>query len=371
MSNLDFAQTFLDIAGVSEIPDPMQGASLVPIFKGITPKDWRKSFYYHYYEFPGAHSVRRHYGVRKDNYKLIHFYNLNAWELFDLQKDPNELNSVYSEADYQGVVKDLKIELNDLRTKYKVPEDTRPVTRGNRKNKNRKLVKRISEVTRSHHPLSLYQRSPCKESQESRFNPTPKGCYLGIVIEETKQGIWVKEVVPGGAAEISGIQTDDIIVRYGSWRFNLNEDSFQKHLRESDNSKTIIQVLRDGSELDIQIKPDPILVRDAKEIARLIKRNRLFRDQLNVEQSKLETDLVKAVRASSSNEQAYRKLNQIVDRFNLSHTAVITPWVAKNIFGEGDKFHLGLYLQKIKHEGKNKYFIRSMMHGSAAREVVY
>ena len=207
-----------------------------------------------------------------------------------------------------------------------------------------------------------------KESQESRFNPTPKGCYLGIVIEETKQGIWVKEVVPGGAAEISGIQTDDIIVRYGSWRFNLNEDSFQKHLRESDNSKTIIQVLRDGSELDIQIKPDPILVRDAKEIARLIKRNRLFRDQLNVEQSKLETDLVEAVRASSSNEQAYRKLNQIVDRFNLSHTAVITPWVAKNIFGEGDKYHLGLYLQKIKHEGKNKYFIRSMMHGSAARE---
>ena len=188
-----------------------------------------------------------------------------------------------------------------------------------------------------------------KESQESRFNPTPKGCYIGIVIEETKQGILVKEVVPGGAAGISGIQTDDIIVRYGSWRFNLSEESFQKHLRESDNSKTIIQVLRDGSELDIQIKPDPILVRDAKEIARLIKRNRLFRDQLNVEQSKLETDLVKAVRASSSNEQAYRKLNQIVDRFNLSHTAVITPWVAKNIFGEGDKYHLGLYLQKIKH----------------------
>ena len=74
------------------------------------------------------------------------------------------------------------------------------------------------------------------------------------------------------------------------------------------------------------------------------------------------------MRVSSSNEQAYRKLNQIVDRFNLSHTAVITPWVAKNIFGEGDKYHLGLYLQKIKHEGKNKYFIRSMMHGSAARE---
>ena len=77
---------------------------------------------------------------------------------------------------------------------------------------------------------------------------------------------------------------------------------------------------------------------------------------------------MKAVRASSSNEQAYRKLNQIVDRFNLSHTAVITPLGGQKHIWRGDKYHLGVYLQKIKHEGKNKYFIRSMMHGSAARE---
>ena len=142
VSNLDFAQTFLDIAGVSKIPDPMQGHSLVPIFKGKTPEDWRKSFYYHYYEFPGAHSVRRHYGVRKDQYKLIHFYNLNAWELFDLKKDPNELKSVYSQPDYQEVVKDLKVELNELRKKYKVPEDTRPVKRVNRKPKKQEPAKK-------------------------------------------------------------------------------------------------------------------------------------------------------------------------------------------------------------------------------------
>ena len=142
VSNLDFAQTFLDIAGVSKIPDPMQGHSLVPIFKGKPPEDWRKSFYYHYYEFPGAHSVRRHYGVRKDQYKLIHFYNLNAWELFDLKKDPNELKSVYSQPDYQDVVKDLKVELNELRKKYKVPEDTRPVKRVNRKPKKQEPAKK-------------------------------------------------------------------------------------------------------------------------------------------------------------------------------------------------------------------------------------
>lgn len=111
----------------------MQGRSLVPVFEGNTPEDWRKNFYYHYYEFPGAHSVRRHYGIRTEKYKLIHFYNVKAWELFDLEKDPNELNSVYADEKYAGTVKSLKEELTKLRTLYKVPEDTRPVKRAPKK----------------------------------------------------------------------------------------------------------------------------------------------------------------------------------------------------------------------------------------------
>jgi arylsulfatase A-like enzyme len=135
VSNLDFAQTFLDIAGVEAIPEPMQGASLVPIFKGETPPDWRKSFYYHYYEFPGAHSVRRHYGVRMGDHKLIHYYNTNEWELFDLKADPNELTNIYDKAPGE-VTTNLKAELDRLRKEYQVPEDTRPVIR-NRKPKQR------------------------------------------------------------------------------------------------------------------------------------------------------------------------------------------------------------------------------------------
>ncbi len=131
VSNLDFAQTFLDIAGVEEIPEPMQGASLVPILKGETPADWRKSFYYHYYEFPGAHSVRRHYGVRMGDHKLIHYYNTGEWELFDLKEDPNELNNLYAGAS-EGVLGPLKDELVRLRKQYRVPEDTRPVERRRR-----------------------------------------------------------------------------------------------------------------------------------------------------------------------------------------------------------------------------------------------
>ncbi len=123
VQNLDFAETFLEIAGAS-IPSDMQGRSLVPLLKGGTPADWRKSIYYHYLEFPGAHSVRRHFGVRTDRYKLIRYYGIDEWELFDLAKDPDELRSVYTSADYAGVVADLKTELTRLQGVYRDTEPT-------------------------------------------------------------------------------------------------------------------------------------------------------------------------------------------------------------------------------------------------------
>ena len=131
VQNLDYAETALDLCGV-KIPGDMQGASFAPLLKGKKPSDWRKSLYYHYYEFPGAHSVRRHYGVRTDKHKLIYFYNLDAWEMYDLEKDPNELKSVYGQPKYASLTKELKTELDRLRELYKVPEDTRPVSRSKR-----------------------------------------------------------------------------------------------------------------------------------------------------------------------------------------------------------------------------------------------
>ncbi len=123
VSNLDFAETFLEAAGVP-VPEEMQGRSLVPILKGKTPDDWRKSFYYHYYEFPGPHKVHRHYGVVTPRYKLVYFYepDVDYWELFDLEKDPNELKSVYNEKEYAGTRKELEQELKRSRTTLKVPD---------------------------------------------------------------------------------------------------------------------------------------------------------------------------------------------------------------------------------------------------------
>ncbi|MCA9263762.1 MAG: sulfatase [Planctomycetales bacterium] len=119
--NLDFAETFLDVAGQA-VPSDMQGRSLVPILQGQTPADWRQEVYYHYYEYPAVHMVRRHYGIRTDRYKLIRFYgekdDFDEWELYDLETDPHELKSVYEAPEYQDVVHDLKRRLVKLRSQY-------------------------------------------------------------------------------------------------------------------------------------------------------------------------------------------------------------------------------------------------------------
>ncbi|MEX2671774.1 MAG: sulfatase/phosphatase domain-containing protein [Phycisphaeraceae bacterium] len=113
VSNLDWAATLLDVAGVT-VPDDMQGRSLAPLLRGQTPDDWRDSVYYHYYEFPAVHMVNRHYGVRTQRYKLIHFYQLGEWEMYDLEADPDELRSIYDDPNYAEVQARLKTELRRL-----------------------------------------------------------------------------------------------------------------------------------------------------------------------------------------------------------------------------------------------------------------
>jgi arylsulfatase A-like enzyme len=124
VSNLDFAQTFLEIAGIPE-PKGMQGASLVPILKGVRPDNWRSSFYYHYYEYPGWHMVHKHEGVYDGRYKLMHFYELGEWELYDLESDPMELTNQYNNTAYHEIALRLHRELADLRDHYKVPPNQR------------------------------------------------------------------------------------------------------------------------------------------------------------------------------------------------------------------------------------------------------
>ena len=133
VQNIDYAATYLDAAGV-EKPDYMVGRSILDIIdnNGETPKDWRKSLYYHYYDYPAIHMVRKHDGVTDGRYKLIHFYgkgkknqkgrDMNNWELFDLQNDPIELHNIYGQEGLEEITENLKKELQNYRDTQKVTD---------------------------------------------------------------------------------------------------------------------------------------------------------------------------------------------------------------------------------------------------------
>lgn len=130
VQNIDFAPTYLALAGI-EKPKEMSGTSLEPLFQDPKEKQWRKDLYYHYYDYPAIHHVRRHDGIRTDRYKLIHFYgngemdddkNINCNELYDLETDPNELNNLYGKRGYEEITLKLQQQLDQYRTELKVDE---------------------------------------------------------------------------------------------------------------------------------------------------------------------------------------------------------------------------------------------------------
>jgi arylsulfatase A-like enzyme len=121
VQNLDFAQTFLEAAGISP-PKDMQGESLIPILKG-KGKNFREAAYYHYYEYPSVHMVKRHYGIVTEQYKLIHFYHdVDEWELYDRTHDKNEMKNVYNDPQYAQIRAKLHQKLAALRVQYKDSE---------------------------------------------------------------------------------------------------------------------------------------------------------------------------------------------------------------------------------------------------------
>ena len=118
ITNIDFAPTLLELAGIKTI-QKMQGTSFVPVLEGNTPKDWQEAMYYHYYEFTFWHHVQPHYGIRTQKYTLAHFYyNIDVWELYDLEKDPNQMNNIYNDPNYTSTITELKAKLKNLMIKY-------------------------------------------------------------------------------------------------------------------------------------------------------------------------------------------------------------------------------------------------------------
>lgn len=121
VQNIDYAPTFLDLAGV-EVPSDMQGVSMLPLLKGEHPDEWRDCLYYHFHEYPAEHAVKRHYGVRDSRYKLIHFYNdIDEWELYDLQSDPTEMKNIYGQPGMEEVTARMMAKLRQAQIEYDDP----------------------------------------------------------------------------------------------------------------------------------------------------------------------------------------------------------------------------------------------------------
>ena len=121
VQNIDYAPTILEYAGLP-VPEDIQGESFLPLLLGKKCPTWRKSLYYHYYEYPAEHSVRRHYGVRTERYSLMHFYNdIDEWELFDLETDPMQLRNLYGQPGTEEITATLMTELRRLQKQYDDP----------------------------------------------------------------------------------------------------------------------------------------------------------------------------------------------------------------------------------------------------------
>ncbi|OMP31423.1 sulfatase [Mangrovimonas sp. DI 80] len=121
--NLDFAETFLDYAGV-DIPEDMQGKSLRPLLENtMDDADFRDAVYYHYYDYPAFHMVKKHYGIRTNRYKLMHFYDdIDTWELYDLEEDPKEIHNQIENPEYDDIEAQLRKRLAELEAQYQVTE---------------------------------------------------------------------------------------------------------------------------------------------------------------------------------------------------------------------------------------------------------
>jgi arylsulfatase A-like enzyme/lysophospholipase L1-like esterase len=244
IQNIDYAPTFLEIAGV-DVPDEMQGRSILPVFnnQGIAPADWRDAIYYAYYENSAVHNVPVHDGVRTDRYKLIYFPRTKEWNLFDLQTDPDELLSLHDSPEHSEILAGLQRRYNDLRKFYQVNSATIPATRGDEgwwKDRDRQLSKNAqqTDVQLAFIGDSITQswEGAGKEVWEE-FYAGRQAINLGISGDRTEHVIW--RLTHGNLGKI---QPKVAVVMIGT---NNTGHLLQEPSEVADGVREILEILRE------------------------------------------------------------------------------------------------------------------------------
>jgi len=198
IQNIDYGPTFLDVAGVT-VPDEMQGRSLVPLLEnqGQPSAAWRDAIYYAYYENAAVHNVPVHDGVRTDRYKLMFFPRNRQWNLFDLEKDPQELKSFHADPSYADILKGMQKRYRDLRQLYDVNSAIIPATRGDEERwaeRDKLLTARAQEAT--HCQLAFIGDSITQgwegngQSVWEKHYSSRQAINLGIGGDRTENVIW-------------------------------------------------------------------------------------------------------------------------------------------------------------------------------------
>jgi N-acetylglucosamine-6-sulfatase len=243
IQNIDYGPTFLDVAGV-EVPEEMQGRSMTRLLASVEePKDWRDAIYYAYYENVAVHNVPLHDGVRTERYKLMFFPRTKEWQLFDLQEDPEEMNSRHDDSTYRRILDGLKKRYHDLREYYEVNSATIPATRGYEtwwKDRDIKVKQRAKQgdVDLAFLGDSITQGwEGTGKSVWDEFYAHRKPINLGFSGDRTEHVLWRLNY-----GNVQGIQPKVIVVSIGT---NNTGHKMQEPAQVAEGIEKILSVLED------------------------------------------------------------------------------------------------------------------------------